>query len=110
MDLKCFIRVDNRTYSLLDHPSDGLASVSDFTPTQTTISMQAGAMNVVATFLSPIEVETTAFSFVRRLIFLGQPTDPVKQSIPFGYLSLELSSFNDSYHDVQVLCSMSHRT
>ena len=69
MDLKCFIRVDNRTYSLLDHPSDGLASVSDFTPTQTTISMQAGAMNVVATFLSPIEVETTAFSFVRRLIF-----------------------------------------
>lgn len=54
------IRVDNQVYqwlgaSGLNPPSANLSS-TQLTPTQTIVSMRAGPMDIVATFLSPIEV------------------------------------------------------
>ena len=69
------------------------------TPTQTIFSMVAGPMNVTLTFLSPVEV--SAGIMVRRLANEKQPSDWVKQSLPFSYLSLEATSRDGKPHAVQ---------
>ncbi|KAI0793187.1 hypothetical protein C8Q75DRAFT_749208 [Abortiporus biennis] len=60
------------------------------TPTRTIFFLQAGPMNLTATFLTPIE-----------------PEDPVKQSLPFSYLSFEAISNDGAGHDVQVYTDIS---
>ncbi|KAI0744211.1 hypothetical protein C8Q80DRAFT_1220875 [Daedaleopsis nitida] len=88
------IRVDGKTYAWMgnDRVDDGAANVTNtqVTPTRTIFSMQAGPMNIVVTYLSPIE-----------------PADWVKQSLPFSYVSIEASSADGSAHDVQVYADIS---
>ncbi|KAI0793186.1 hypothetical protein C8Q75DRAFT_804004 [Abortiporus biennis] len=63
---------------------------AQLTPTRSTFFLQAGPMNFTATFLSPIE-----------------PEDPVKQSLPFSYLSFEAVSTDGAGHNVQVYTDIS---
>ncbi|KAI0793192.1 hypothetical protein C8Q75DRAFT_840168 [Abortiporus biennis] len=81
------IRVDGQTFQWVgDAPinSTNFTGVQ-VTPTKTTFFSQAGPMNITATFLSPIE-----------------PQDPVKQSLPFSYLSFEAVSTDGAEHSVNV--------
>lgn len=63
---------------------------SEITPTSTKFSVIAGSILLNLTFLSPIE-----------------PSDWVKQSLPFIYLSLEATSIDGQSHDVQVYSDIS---
>ncbi|KAE9404337.1 DUF1793-domain-containing protein, partial [Gymnopus androsaceus JB14] len=63
---------------------------SEITPTSTKFSVIAGSILLNLTFLSPIE-----------------PSDWVKQSLPFIYLSLEATSIDRQSHDVQVYSDIS---
>ncbi|KAF7790198.1 hypothetical protein EIP86_001150 [Pleurotus ostreatoroseus] len=57
----------------------------EITPTRTIMNITAGPIDLSVTFLSPIE-----------------PTDPVLQSLPFSYISLEAATNDGQQHDVQV--------
>ncbi|KAF9443523.1 hypothetical protein P691DRAFT_407186 [Macrolepiota fuliginosa MF-IS2] len=60
--------------------------MSEITPTKTIFRLQAGPIEFNATFLAPIE-----------------PTDYVRQSIPFSYMFIDGFSANDfKSHDIQV--------
>ncbi|KZT68279.1 hypothetical protein DAEQUDRAFT_337808 [Daedalea quercina L-15889] len=94
-----FIRVDGSTYRWLGNNYDMSGSVgavgcnvtfTEVTPTRTIQNVQAGPMNVTLTFLSPIE-----------------PSDWVKQSIPFSYLAVEFASTDGKEHDVQLYSDIS---
>ncbi|KAF8273676.1 hypothetical protein EI94DRAFT_1167505 [Lactarius quietus] len=91
-----FVRIDGLTYSVLgDEPTtslNGTANVTDtvITPTQTVVTAQAGPMQVNLTFLNPIE-----------------PSDWIKQSIPFSYLALSAKSLDGAAHNVQVYSDVS---
>ena len=86
-----------------------------FTPTRTIYVMTAGPMNLTVTFLSPIEVSfpSRPHTFVRGIGYdsrnscMTQPTDFVKQSIPFSYLSVEASSLDGQSHAVQLYSDIS---
>ncbi|KAI0292858.1 hypothetical protein BC826DRAFT_1186270 [Russula brevipes] len=91
-----FLRVDGMTYSLLGGPIPSIVpgfsnppNASDtklvVTPTNTTLSAQAGPIKVLLTFLNPIV-----------------PGDPTLQSIPLTYVSLEVLASDNSAHSVQV--------
>ncbi|KAI0705088.1 hypothetical protein C8T65DRAFT_577862 [Cerioporus squamosus] len=88
------IRVDGTTYGWMgqDGIGNGSATVTDvqITPTRSIFLMQAGPMNLTVTFLSPIE-----------------PSDWVKQSFPFSYLSIEAASLDGASHSVQVYSDIS---
>ncbi|CAL1707175.1 unnamed protein product [Somion occarium] len=88
------IRVDKQVYQWLGfsglNPPVANLTNTQLTPTQTVISMQAGPMDINATFLSPIET-----------------ADALKQSIPLSYLSLEAKSRDGVPHSVQVYCDIS---
>ncbi|PCH43428.1 hypothetical protein WOLCODRAFT_36245, partial [Wolfiporia cocos MD-104 SS10] len=60
------------------------------TPTRTIYYVTAGSMDLNITFLSPIE-----------------PSDWVRQSIPFSYISLEASSNDGEPHQVEVYSDIS---
>ncbi|TDL21956.1 DUF1793-domain-containing protein [Rickenella mellea] len=82
------IRVDGVTYPILGgfgetHQANQTAAI--ITPTQTTFALQAGPMSVNATFLSPIE-----------------PMDLVRQSMPFTYLYIDVTSSDGQPHAVQL--------
>ncbi|RPD57640.1 DUF1793-domain-containing protein [Lentinus tigrinus ALCF2SS1-6] len=83
------IRVDGATFQWMgqDSIADGNATVTDIqiTPTRSVFFMQAGPLNLTVTFLSPIE-----------------PSDWVKQSLPFSYLSLEAHATDGAQHSIQV--------
>ncbi|KAH9040317.1 hypothetical protein EDB83DRAFT_2295685 [Lactarius deliciosus] len=91
-DLTILVRVDNKTFAFLgdSDPSDlGLIPVNVtsvvVSPTQSTLSAEAGHMQMNLTFLNPIE-----------------PGDWVKQSIPLSYMSLTATSMDGVAHSVQV--------
>ncbi|TFK89099.1 DUF1793-domain-containing protein [Polyporus arcularius HHB13444] len=88
------IRVDQTTYVWMgqDGIGNGSAVVTDvqITPTRSIFVMQAGPMNLTINFLSPIE-----------------PSDWVKQSFPFSYISLEAASLDGASHSVQVYSDIS---
>ena len=114
------IRVDNISYSWLgvDAPrSDPNFTIPvtnvQITPTRSIYVMTAGPMNITVTFLSPIEVSILP----RRLLLYDrscpmrrvtwQPSDFVKQSMPFSYLSVEASSLDKKEHSVQFYSDIS---
>ena len=75
--------------------SDAPANVISvqITPTRTIFVMEAGPMNVTVTFLSPIEVRfsVSLFAFLSERLThpIRQPSDWVKQSLPFIYIYVE---------------------
>ncbi|CCM05724.1 uncharacterized protein FIBRA_07956 [Fibroporia radiculosa] len=82
------IRVDSTTYRWLGNDTwstaGNLAGI-EVTPTRTIYNVQAGPMDVTITFLSPIE-----------------PSDWVRQSIPFSYMAVNASSNDGLAHSVQL--------
>ncbi|KAJ3769969.1 hypothetical protein FB446DRAFT_745812 [Lentinula raphanica] len=89
-----FARIDGVTWQWMGQaPATGNSTTllnSEITPTSTKFSVIAGAVLLNLTFLSPIE-----------------PSDWVKQSLPFVYLSLEAESIDGQPHDVQVYSDIS---
>ncbi|CCM05442.1 uncharacterized protein FIBRA_07661 [Fibroporia radiculosa] len=87
------IRVDDETYRWLgddNYASAGNLISIEVTPTRTIYNVQAGLMDVTITFLSPIE-----------------PSDWVRQSIPFSYLAVNASSNDGQAHSVQLYSDIS---
>ncbi|EJC99891.1 DUF1793-domain-containing protein [Fomitiporia mediterranea MF3/22] len=62
----------------------------EFTPTQTFVQFTAGPMQMNVSFLSPIE-----------------PTDLVRQSLPFAYLSISAASTDGGAHSLQMYSDIS---
>ncbi|TDL23432.1 DUF1793-domain-containing protein [Rickenella mellea] len=82
------VRVDGLAYTVLGNfaqPHQANQTAAIITPTQTTLILQAGPVSVNATFLSPIE-----------------PTDLVRQSMPFTYLYIDIASTDGQPHAVQL--------
>ncbi|KAI0930164.1 hypothetical protein AcV5_006948 [Taiwanofungus camphoratus] len=87
------VRIDGTTYKWLG--SSPLANTTnltakEITPTRTILTVQAGPMDLTITFLTPIE-----------------PSDWIRQSIPFSYLAFEATSSDGRPHDVQVYSDIS---
>ncbi|KAJ3859446.1 hypothetical protein EV359DRAFT_50833 [Lentinula novae-zelandiae] len=88
-----FARIDGVTWQWMGQSPIGNSTAlltSEITPTSTRFSVLAGSVLFNLTFLSPIE-----------------PSDWVKQSLPFIYLSLEAESIDGQAHDVQVYSDIS---
>ncbi|KAK7685151.1 hypothetical protein QCA50_011514 [Cerrena zonata] len=89
------VRVDNQAYQWLGK-APGINPVSanvtniQITPTRTIYTYAAGPAQLTATFLSPIE-----------------RSDPVKQSIPFSYISVDINFTDGLQHDVQLYMDIS---
>ena len=101
------IRVDGATFQWMgqDGIEDGNATVTDIqiTPTRTLFIMEAGPINLTVTFLSPIEVRWSSLShFDCDNMHMTQPSDWVKQSIPFSYLSLGAHASDGASHNIQI--------
>ncbi|KAF9790927.1 hypothetical protein BJ322DRAFT_417052 [Thelephora terrestris] len=82
------LRVDGQLFIWMGDPGNTSAAVQKYmtiTPTRTIITLTCGAVDLTATFLSPIE-----------------PKDLVNQSIPFSYLSVEVLSNDGNPHHVQL--------
>ncbi|KAH9993299.1 hypothetical protein BJV74DRAFT_916837 [Russula compacta] len=88
------VRVDGLAYSFLGATPNlnATANMTSIvvTPTQTTLTSQAGPMEFNLTFLNPIE-----------------PGDWVKQSIPFSYVALNAKSLDGKAHATQVYSDVS---
>ena len=70
--------------------------------------MEAGAVDVTVTFLSPVEVSLLLFFTKTKLTTNSlQPSDLVKQSFPFSYMSLVVSSTDGAGHLVKVYSDIS---
>ncbi|KAF9527912.1 hypothetical protein CPB83DRAFT_371296 [Crepidotus variabilis] len=87
------IRVDGTSYVLTASQNNfqlaqGLAAA--ITPTRSVFTMQAGSVNLNLTYISPIE-----------------PSDWVLQSLPFGYLAIDIWSADDKPHSVQLYSDIS---
>ncbi|KAJ3791208.1 DUF1793-domain-containing protein [Lentinula aff. detonsa] len=88
-----FARIDGVTWQWMGASPIGNSTTlfnSEITPTSTKFSVIAGSVLLNLTFLSPIE-----------------PSDWVKQSLPFIYLSLQAESIDGQAHDVQVYSDIS---
>ncbi|KAL0573007.1 hypothetical protein V5O48_008953 [Marasmius crinis-equi] len=92
-----FVKVDGTAYSWLGTPSVPGATFNKatqksftFTATQSTFVLSAGPVDLTVNFLSPVE-----------------PTDLVKQSIPFSYLSVSAASTDGRAHSVQIYSDIS---
>ncbi|KAJ3480136.1 hypothetical protein NLI96_g8556 [Meripilus lineatus] len=85
------VRIDNVTWSWLGGANDGTninnatLMSTKVTPTRTVFVYQTEKMDLAVTFLSPIE-----------------PSDPVRQSLPFTYVAFEANSTDGKAHDVQI--------
>ncbi|KAI0665950.1 hypothetical protein C8Q78DRAFT_985276 [Trametes maxima] len=89
------VRIDGVTYSWMgnDPQRNITMNVTNIqtTPTRSIFTMEAGSlMNISVTFLSMIE-----------------PSDWVLQSLPFSYLTVEVSSLDGKAHDVQLYSDIS---
>ncbi|TDL28033.1 DUF1793-domain-containing protein [Rickenella mellea] len=87
------VRVDGLAYTIFGdaaQPHQANQTAAIITPTQTTFIVQAGPVSVNATFLSPIE-----------------PTDLVRQSMPFTYLYVDVASTDGQPHAVQLYSDIS---
>ena len=111
------IKIDGVTYTWMGHDLDStIANVTNIqlTPTRSIYTMQTGPMNLTATFLSPIEVsgpdsstwglqsDSNPPKFCTK-----KPSDWVKQSFPFSYLSVNVTAADDKEHDVQLYTDIS---
>ncbi|KAJ3475247.1 hypothetical protein NLI96_g11958 [Meripilus lineatus] len=85
------VTIDGVTWSWLGAANDGLnvhnaiIKSSTITPTRTIYVYETESMDLTVTFLSPIEA-----------------SDPVKQSLPFIYLSFEAKATDGNVHNVQL--------
>ncbi|KAF8581797.1 DUF1793-domain-containing protein [Ramaria rubella] len=91
-----FIRVDGTAYNFLGDPTlnAGVLKATQtsfkYTSTQSAFVLSAGPVDITANFLSPVE-----------------PTDLVKQSLPFSYLALTVQATDGKSHSVQVYTDIS---
>jgi len=92
-----FVKVDGKAYSFLGAPvvagttfTKAVQKSSTFTATQSIFVLSAGPVDITVTFLSPVE-----------------PTDLVKQSIPFAYMAVSAKSTDGGSHSVQVYSDIS---
>ncbi|KAF5390581.1 hypothetical protein D9757_002679 [Collybiopsis confluens] len=92
-----FAKVDGVAYNFLGASSVPGATFStatqksfSFTSTQSTFVLSAGPVDLTVNFLSPVE-----------------PTDLVKQSIPFSYMTVSAVSTNGASHSVQIYSDIS---
>ncbi|EGO02196.1 hypothetical protein SERLA73DRAFT_104578 [Serpula lacrymans var. lacrymans S7.3] len=90
-----YVRIDGTTYNFLGLPIVAGATAAtqkslDITSTQSTFVMTAGPIDLTANFFSPVE-----------------PTDLVKQSTPFSYLTLSAVSNDGNSHTVSVYTDIS---
>ncbi|KZT68278.1 hypothetical protein DAEQUDRAFT_812241 [Daedalea quercina L-15889] len=104
----CYIRVDGMSYTLFGNngfPSNysltsGFVLETRVTPTRTIQVIQAGNVNATVTFLSLVD-----------------PSDLVRQSLPFAYTAVDVVSTDGQSHDIQLysdisgewLCGLSER-
>ncbi|KAF9653386.1 DUF1793-domain-containing protein [Thelephora ganbajun] len=84
------LRVDGEFFNWMGPGLKAVQKDMTFTATRTIITMACGGVDLVATFLSPVE-----------------PTDLVNQSIPFSYLAVEVSSNDAKPHQVQLYTDIS---
>ncbi|KAN0093261.1 protein of unknown function (DUF1793) domain containing protein [Tylopilus felleus] len=92
-----YIRVDGTTYTILGDPVASGASPApatqqnmEFTATSTLFHLSAGPVDVVLSFISPVE-----------------PSDLVKQSTPFSYLTVQAISTDGAAHTVSIYTDIS---
>ncbi|KAJ7052887.1 hypothetical protein C8F01DRAFT_1169192 [Mycena amicta] len=83
-----YIKVDGVAYHWLGFPPEGNASTwisTHLTPTRTVLTVEAGPMLLNVTFLSPVE-----------------PSDWVRQSMPFSYVFVDGTSTDGLPHSIQI--------
>ncbi|TCD60187.1 hypothetical protein EIP91_010601 [Steccherinum ochraceum] len=90
-----YVKVDGVAYNFLGAPTVAGAQKAvqkslEFTSTQSTFIMTAGPIDLTVNFLSPVE-----------------PTDLVKQSLPFSYLTLSAAPNDGKSHEVQLYSDIS---
>ncbi|KAI0770848.1 DUF1793-domain-containing protein [Irpex lacteus] len=92
-----YVKVDGTAYNFLGVPAvSGTTSQKavqksfSFTSTQSTFVLSAGPVDLTVNFLSPVE-----------------PTDLVKQSLPFSYFTVSAKSTDGKAHSVQVYSDIS---
>lgn len=80
-----------------------------FTATSTYFRLSAGPVDIILTFISPVEVyPATSGPYLYSYPFFGcQPFDLVKQSTPFSYLTLQVISTDGDTHAVSVYTDIS---
>ena len=83
------VRVDGTTYTWMGAPTPLPTVVSqnsyEYSSTRSIFIMSAGAVTMTITYLSPIF-----------------PTDLKRQSLPFSYVDVSISSSDGTPHDVQL--------
>lgn len=87
------IRVDGTPYTWMGSIPDTMSvnqTAYEYTSTKSIFTMNAGAVEMKITFLSPVT-----------------PDDMKRQSLVFSYLNVEVSSLDGSNHDVQVYADIS---
>lgn len=90
-----YVRVDGVVYNFLGAPnvagaSKAVQKSAEFTATRSRFVLTAGPVDVTAIFLSPVE-----------------PTDLLRQSYPFSYLTVYVNSNDGNAHNVQVYTDIS---
>ncbi|KAJ7195683.1 hypothetical protein GGX14DRAFT_674779 [Mycena pura] len=88
-----YIKVDGVAWHWLGDPGPGNASTwlsTTITPTRTILAIQAGPMQLNVTFLSPVE-----------------PSDWVRQSLPFSYVYVDGASTDGKTHSIQLYADIS---
>ncbi|KAH9910635.1 uncharacterized protein B0H18DRAFT_1110738, partial [Fomitopsis serialis] len=93
----CYIRVDGKTYIVFgdnNFPPNYTVAVgslvqTELSPTRTMQTIEAGPLNITLTFLSPID-----------------PSDLIRQSLPFSYAAVEFASTDGQPHDIQMYCDL----
>ncbi|KLO15790.1 hypothetical protein SCHPADRAFT_938386 [Schizopora paradoxa] len=88
----CMVVVDDKPYGIMASIPNGPPDVTvatqtaiSFSATKTVFVFEAGPVNVNASFLSTVT-----------------PTDLVRQSLPFAYLYLDISSTDGNAHNIRV--------
>ncbi|QRW18759.1 glutaminase GtaA [Rhizoctonia solani] len=90
-----YIRVDGKVYTFLGAPNVAGATLAtqkkmQFTATKSTFVLAAGPVDLTVQFLSPVE-----------------PTDYLRQSLPFSYMTLSAKSTDGASHSVQYYTDIS---
>ncbi|KAG8715007.1 hypothetical protein FRC11_006163 [Ceratobasidium sp. 423] len=90
-----YIRVDGQVYTFLGAPNVAGATLAtqkkmQFTATKSTFVLGAGPVDLTVQFLSPVE-----------------PTDYLRQSLPFSYMTLTAKSTDGTSHSVQYYTDIS---
>ncbi|KAF8609026.1 hypothetical protein BDV93DRAFT_466201 [Ceratobasidium sp. AG-I] len=91
----CYVKVDNTTYTAMGAPGTAANNLTvqtqtEFTTTRTIITSRAGPVDLVLTFLSPLDY-----------------TDLVRLSLPFSYFSVSAVANDGGSHSVAVYTDIS---